>query len=61
MTRLQNETLLTGLSDNYIRVTISSANKEHIGKEINVRIEKVENEQIFATYIISNCKYNIFL
>lgn len=42
---------LTGLADNYLRITILSANKGLIGKEINVRIEKIENEQIFATYI----------
>ncbi len=36
--------LLTGLTDNYIRVLVSGAQKSHIGKEINARIENAEKE-----------------
>jgi threonylcarbamoyladenosine tRNA methylthiotransferase MtaB len=40
--------LLTGLTDNYLKVLVSGAKKDHIGKEMNVKIEKVEKEAILA-------------
>lgn len=39
-----NTGLLTGFSDNYIRVEISGAQESHIGKEVRVRVYKVERE-----------------
>lgn len=38
----------TGLTDNYIRVRILGSKTEHIGKEINVRIIKVEEKENIA-------------
>ncbi len=35
---------LTGLSDSYLRVLVPGAGNDHIGKEINVRIDRVEND-----------------
>ncbi len=43
--------MLTGLTDNYLRVLISGAENEHIGKEINVIIERAEDMGIFATIL----------
>lgn len=43
-----NTNMLTGLSDNYIRVSVSGAKKGDIGKEISVRIENSEKEQNFG-------------
>ncbi len=36
--------LLTALTDNYMRVLVFGAKNSHIGKEMSVRIEKVEKE-----------------
>jgi threonylcarbamoyladenosine tRNA methylthiotransferase MtaB len=44
-----NSGLLTGLTDNYMRVLVSGAKNCHIGQEINVSIEKVEKETNLAT------------
>ncbi len=41
--------LLSGLSDNYIRVHIIGAKKEHIGRKINVRVLNVRKEYTIAT------------
>ncbi len=38
----------TGLTDNYIRVCISGAKKEHVGREIMVRITEAEEGHTFA-------------
>ncbi len=46
-----NRNMLTGVSDNYIRVTVPGIKEEHIGKEIRVRIERAEKEQNFATLL----------
>jgi threonylcarbamoyladenosine tRNA methylthiotransferase MtaB len=43
-----NSGLLTGLTDNYVRVLVSGAKNDHIGKEIDVRTEMVEEETNFA-------------
>jgi threonylcarbamoyladenosine tRNA methylthiotransferase MtaB len=43
--------LLTGLTDNYIRVLVSGANHGHIGKEISIRIEMVEKEQNCGVFL----------
>jgi threonylcarbamoyladenosine tRNA methylthiotransferase MtaB len=40
--------LLTGLTDNYIRVKIFDANKEDIGKKIRVRINEVKEKGNFG-------------
>lgn len=40
--------LLTGLTDNYIRVMIYGAKTEHIGKNINVRISEVREQGNFG-------------
>ncbi len=49
--RNANTGLLTGLTDNYVRVAISGAKNEHIGKEIGVKIEKVAEAENFATIL----------
>ena len=41
--------LLSGLSDNYIRVRIIGAQKKHIGEKINVRVLDVKKEGVIAT------------
>ena len=46
--RDKNTGLLTGLTDNYIRVHIFGAKDSHIGREMTVRIEKVEKEANFV-------------
>ncbi len=43
--------LLTGITDNYFRVLVFGAKNSHIGKEISVRIEKVEKEANFAAIL----------
>jgi len=43
-----NSGLLTGLTDNYVRVIVSGAKNDQIGKEIDVRTERVEEETNFA-------------
>jgi threonylcarbamoyladenosine tRNA methylthiotransferase MtaB len=43
--------LLSGLTDNYIRVRVSGAKTEHIGKEITVRIEKISEMGNFGIFI----------
>jgi threonylcarbamoyladenosine tRNA methylthiotransferase MtaB len=43
--------LLSGLSDNYIRVSVIGAKKEHIGKEINVKLEEVTDTVSLGTII----------
>jgi threonylcarbamoyladenosine tRNA methylthiotransferase MtaB len=43
--------LLTGITDNYIRVLIRGAKNSDIGKEISVRIEKVEKEANLAVIL----------
>jgi threonylcarbamoyladenosine tRNA methylthiotransferase MtaB len=43
-----NTGLLTGLSDNYIRVQILGTNESHIGREIKVRVSRVEKEGVFG-------------
>jgi threonylcarbamoyladenosine tRNA methylthiotransferase MtaB len=43
--------LLSGLTDNYIRVQISNAEKDLIGKEIPVRITEVKKDDNFAAYL----------
>jgi threonylcarbamoyladenosine tRNA methylthiotransferase MtaB len=43
--------LLTGITDNYIRVLILGAKNSDIGKEISVRIEKVEKEANLAVIL----------
>jgi threonylcarbamoyladenosine tRNA methylthiotransferase MtaB len=40
--------LLTGLTDNYIRVHISGAQKEHINKKKSVRINHIKDQDNFA-------------
>lgn len=40
--------LLTGLTDNYMKVLVSGAKSSHIGKEMSVKIEKVEKEAVWA-------------
>jgi threonylcarbamoyladenosine tRNA methylthiotransferase MtaB len=42
---------LTGITDNYVRVIISGAQNGHIGEEMNVRIEKIENERNMAVLL----------
>ena len=42
--RDMNSRLLTGITDNYMRVLVFGAKNSHIGKEMSVRIEKVEKE-----------------
>ena len=46
--RDMNSRLLTGITDNYIRVLVFGAKNSDIGKEISVRIEKVEKEANLA-------------
>jgi threonylcarbamoyladenosine tRNA methylthiotransferase MtaB len=46
--RDMNSRLLTGITDNYIRVLVFGAKNTDIGKEISVRIEKVEKEANLA-------------
>jgi threonylcarbamoyladenosine tRNA methylthiotransferase MtaB len=41
--------LLSGLTDNYIRVLICNAGRDQIGKEIPVRITEVKKDDNFAT------------
>jgi len=43
--------LLSGLTDNYIRVSITGAKKELVGKEIQVRVTRVEKDDNFAVVI----------
>ena len=43
--------LLSGITDNYMRVHVFGAKNSHIGKEIRVRIGKVEKEANFATIL----------
>ncbi len=43
--------LFTGLTDNYIRVSIIGAKKEDIGKEIAVRIIDIKNNENYATIL----------
>jgi threonylcarbamoyladenosine tRNA methylthiotransferase MtaB len=43
--------LLSGLTDNYVRVQISNAGKDQIGKEIPVRITEVIKDDNFATLL----------
>jgi threonylcarbamoyladenosine tRNA methylthiotransferase MtaB len=43
--------LLSGLTDNYIRVRITGAKKELVGKEIQVRVTRVEKDDNFAVVI----------
>jgi threonylcarbamoyladenosine tRNA methylthiotransferase MtaB len=38
----------TGLTDNYIRVCISGAKKEHVGREISIRITRATEGHTFA-------------
>jgi threonylcarbamoyladenosine tRNA methylthiotransferase MtaB len=45
-----NTGLLTGLTDNYVRVHVSGAQNSHIGRQITVRIEKVEKETNLAIF-----------
>src|SRR5208283_1661864 len=40
--------VLTGLTDNYIRVHISAAKQEHISEKISVRISHVNEQENFA-------------
>ncbi len=40
--------LLTGLTDNYMRVLVFGAKNSHIGKELSVKIETVEKEAVLA-------------
>jgi threonylcarbamoyladenosine tRNA methylthiotransferase MtaB len=49
--RDMNSQLLTGITDNYMRVLVFGAKKSHIGKEMSVRIEKVEKEGNLATIL----------
>ena len=46
--RDMNSRLLTGITDNYIRVLVFGAKNSDIGKEISVRIEKVKKEANLA-------------
>ena len=46
--RDMNSRLLTGITDNYIRVLVFGAKNSDIGKEISARIEKVEKEANLA-------------
>ena len=39
---------LTGLTDNYLKVAVSGVKKGFIGREINVRIEKIEKDKSLA-------------
>jgi hypothetical protein len=41
--------MLTGLTDNYLRVLVSGAKNSDISKEISVRIERVEKEHNFGS------------
>jgi threonylcarbamoyladenosine tRNA methylthiotransferase MtaB len=43
--------LLSGLTDNYIRVQISNAGKDLIGKKVPVRITEVIKDDNFATLL----------
>mgnify|MGYP001609975543 CR=1 FL=1 len=43
--------LLSGLTDNYIRVRIAGAKKELIGKEIQIRVTRVGKDDNFAVVI----------
>lgn len=43
--------LFSGLTDNYIRVQILGAKKDHIGKEVNIRIVDVKNSNTYATLL----------
>jgi len=45
----RNTGMLSGLTDNYIRVKVAGAIKENIGKEIRVRLNSVENNENIAT------------
>jgi len=49
--RDMNSRLLTGITDNYMKVLVFGAKNSHIGKEISVRIEKVEKEANLATIL----------
>jgi threonylcarbamoyladenosine tRNA methylthiotransferase MtaB len=40
--------LLTGLTDNYIRVLVSGAKKEHINKKKYVRINHIKDQENYA-------------
>ncbi len=42
---------LSGLTDNYLRVLVPAAKNDHIGKKIDIRIERVEKENIFGTIL----------
>ena len=43
--------LLSGLTDNYVRVQISNAGKDQIGKEITVRMTEAKKDDSFATLL----------
>ncbi len=43
--------LLTGLTDNYIRVSIYDAKKEHIGRIVKVKITAVEERENYASIL----------
>ncbi len=43
--------MLTGLTDNYLRVLISGADNEAVGKELSVGIQRIEENDIFAEVI----------
>ncbi len=43
--------LFSGLTDNYIRVKIVGAKKDHIGKEVNIRIDDLKNSETYATIL----------
>jgi len=42
--------LLTGLTDNYIRVKIYGAKTGDIGKKINIRINEVKEQSNFGSF-----------
>ena len=43
--------LVSGLTDNYIRVHIPDVNSEYIGKEIAIRIKDANSEENLATIL----------
>jgi len=43
--------LLTGLTDNYIRVMIYGAKKGDIGKKVNIRINEVKEQGNFGSFL----------
>jgi threonylcarbamoyladenosine tRNA methylthiotransferase MtaB len=46
--RVQGTDTLTGFTDNYIRAAVMGANKEHVGKELTIKIEDVTEKENFA-------------